>query len=374
MKTLNQILIKINNKCKNKNIKSFVFGKGLADILVNKTPEKINILVKANKNDKIIEELEILNDKLIKISFDKKIPEHNITYHNLFIEIEDLLKGNIKEIKPVNSFKDLKRKIIKLSKEGKENIKKDFNVIFEVLQEACDENLTIEINTVKEILKNKSLVKKTPKRFIYNYIRFICSQEKPKKIVSYLNTFGISEELFNTQLVESPFCNHLKPNDYFEFMFLIFNNVELNNIEEFLINKVGFHLRDTHFVVNLYNAISEIEDESELSARKFINKLGTTQRISNVIRLVKLLGFKELGKNIKSQKDLNIFKDEICLDESTIKAAFGIKNENTIKNLISIAKQKIIDDPEYNEKYKILTYLNKERGILWQEEKKEVSS
>ena len=366
MKKVVDILKEIVDTCSYKKDSAVIYGEGLRKIICNEQPQKIDIHIKSKK--KLLELEEIygkFENSLIKIHFGSKIETSPFTMNTIQVSLDELLNKTGK-ITPVNATKDIEKRITKFTKEAKENLRP--NYILDVIVESQQNNFNLDANTIEVIFKNRNLVNRIEKRKIYNFIKTLATFDKPRKIIANLNALGISQELFNEKLVESPFVNHLKPLDYFEFMYLIFNNIELENLEEFLVNKVGFHLRDSHFVVNLYKAISEIESEDETQARKFLACLGTKQRLPNVLRLLKFMGFKKLAQNIKSQKDAPIFRENLCIDESILKAAFNIKKEDTLDKLMVIARNKIIDNPEFNDKYKILTYLNKERGLLWQEE------
>lgn len=364
----------INWTCKKEKCEAFLHGPSLFDIVNGVEPEIIEVFIKTRKSFFDAENIfNKFNNKIIKIRITSKIPSSPFTAYNIVVGMDDFLDNNFDKISPVNSFKDAKKRVIKFTKEAKLHISDNPHYLMDILVEYHNKNLIIDANNFMFLFNNKSLLKLLEKRKIFNYFRNLLGFPRPRKIISLMNTLGYSDELFGIKLVESPFVNHLHKSDYYEMLSIIFDNVEIDELEDFLVTELGFHLRDTKFVVNLRKSISEIEDESEKQARLFLRTLGSTQRLKNVCRLLKTMGFSELSKKIKFQKDYVITKDKLCVNENILKSVFGSISEQTINNLIKIASDKVIEDPEFNKQTFLLNYLNKKKGTLWHEEK-ELSS
>jgi hypothetical protein len=155
----------------------------------------------------------------------------------------------------------------------------------------------------------------------------------------------------------------MKSSDVLEFMAVIFSNIPSSHLKDILVENCGFYERDTPHVINLVKALEEVEEEDEESARKFL-KIIEKRRVNNVTRLLKNLGFRDLSKNIKRQKEANVTKEDLCVDSDLIKVAFGIVDDDQITILLEKALQKVISEPEFNDKTKMLTYLNTERRNL----------
>jgi hypothetical protein len=80
--------------------------------------------------------------------------------------------------------------------------------------------------------------------------------------------------------------------------------------------------------------------------------------------LLNQLDHKELAKSVKKQKVTVVSSEELAVDKNILKAAFGIDNDKLLDKLIIMATEKIISDPEFNTRTKLLTYLNYERKTL----------
>lgn len=372
MKTVSEILNDINIKSKQLGVEVSLFGETLADIIISaingKSPNKIQLFV---NNSKLFDEkqFQCFNNSKIEFVFGKTAPKSPFTINNGIISLDNFLSGSIDCITPVTTKKDIIKNTIKFTREAKENIEKTPYDMLEAILLSQKDDLFLDSQTIDFIFKNKIHIHNIPKRKVQSFFKDILKTTKIRKAVANFNTLGLSKEFFGTNLVETSYLNHLNENDFYEFLYLIFNNIDPEQIEEFLVEKLAIPLRDTNLVKNLSVAISKIEGESELDARLFLVNLNSMLRISNVCRLLRIMGFKELAKNVRSQKNSPITKDKICVNENIISAAFGIDDSKLLEEILSIAVNKIIEDPEFNVQHKILSYLNKERGSLWQEKK-----
>jgi hypothetical protein len=181
------------------------------------------------------------------------------------------------------------------------------------------------------------------------------------------NTLGLSDELFGMKMKETSAVNHLKSADGLELFTILFSSVSNDELPSFLINKCGFYERDIGHVISLVNAINSIDMEYpkgvEFESRKFLSNIGK-KRIQNAVRLLNQLDLKELSKTVRKQKVSSFSVEEVAIDISIIKAAFGIENKDMLDKLINIAIQKVLENPEFNTRTKLLTYLNNERKYI----------
>jgi hypothetical protein len=146
----------------------------------------------------------------------------------------------------------------------------------------------------------------------------------------------------------------------YELFAVIFDNIDLNNLEMFLIEKCGFLLKDVEHVMRISKIIREISDESDTQLEKIITKVDRS-RVVNMCRLLKAMNYKLLVKNLRKQKNRILFKTELCINESVLRLSFGIDDQHELAKLLEIAKAKVAENSEFNDKTKILLYLNSER-------------
>jgi hypothetical protein len=149
----------------------------------------------------------------------------------------------------------------------------------------------------------------------------------------------------------------LKPSDSLEFLAVIFSDLTKDEIKKVL---PGFTPEEIEDIQNITDAISLITDESAETAYEILKTI-KGKRIQNMIRLLYAMKFKTLAKLVRNQKDTVFSVNQLCINSDIIKATFKINDEIEIKKLLDKALQKVIVSPEFNEKYKILSYLNNER-------------
>lgn len=351
--------------------KAYLFGSAIREILSGDKPKVFDVFIKIHHMEKIenIEKTLPVN-KSIRYTFGSTFTINDpFTVNMMYVDINDLLTGNI-EVKYFQSaLKDYNKNSIKFSKEALSDLRPEF--IFQAIELAMDTGFHLDPKTITEICSNINICNRLDKRDIYRFLSKILKNKRTRKIISLLNTLGISKELFGYNLKETSIVNHLKPSDVLEYFSIIFSEVPFDNLKDVLVNKCGFFERDTHHVINLSKALESIHEkysheegsESDEAARRllFIIK---SKRINNVARLLKLLNFKELARSIKKQKGVVVDSDNLCIDKDLIKIAFGIENEMTVDTLLEKALDKVIVDPSFNNQTKLLSYLNIERKKL----------
>jgi tRNA nucleotidyltransferase/poly(A) polymerase len=274
MKTVSQLLDEIRLKSYREfGADSYIYGECLRDILSGKTPEKITVFIRS-KNACDVDFSEFHNDN-VSIKIGKSVSEmkSSFTINNGYWRLQDMHEKNSDAIVPVSTVKDVNKKAIKFTREAKEKISDNPYIMLEALILSQKTDFFLDSQTLDFIFHNKRYLNTLSKRTIQNFFRGVVKTEKSRKIVSNLNALGVSKDLFGKNLVETSFLNHLKEKDFYEFLYLVFNNIESDELEEFL------------------------------------------------------------------------------------------------EKLLSIATDKIIQEPDFNSQHKILAYLNKERGSLWQEGK-----
>jgi tRNA nucleotidyltransferase/poly(A) polymerase len=343
--------------------KVYLIGESVRDSLLNKKPNTFEFFVETKeieKFEKISPRLNVFkNTKFIygkKVNADKEV----ITVNCLYIDLNDILNGvdNIQSFN--NGLRDFNKGVIKLTERTKLSFESTPAVVFTVLNAIDDTGFYIDPNTAFFIFNKRSFFNQIEKRKIFTCLKEILKRNHPRKFVSHLNTFGLSKELFGTNLVESPIINHLKPNDTYELFSILFDNIDINELESFLVEKCGFLLRDVENVMKVSKIIRNIEDESDAQLEKILMQVDKNRTV-NMCRLLKSMNFKILSKNLRKQKIRLFVKHTLCIDEKTIRVAFGLDDQLEIERLLELANNKIISNPEFNDKSKILLYLNSER-------------
>jgi tRNA nucleotidyltransferase/poly(A) polymerase len=336
----------------------FLFGSTLRELITTGKSEKIDIVI--NESDKAIQK-NILSVVPVGVNalFDSKVDYSHeyFTMDNIFAVIDDKFDGNIELQSTNNGLIDLNKKIIKLTKAGKTKFLEDPHFVFQVITMVAENKFMLDSGTITVFLQNKNIMKDIDPKSVFAFVKNIVSYDHPRKIISLVNTLGISKEIFGTKLCETSIVNHLKPDDYYEFIAVIFSDVDRASLRQTLI---GFAPKDVEIIKNISEAIASIEKEDEYNARRIINIINGT-RIQSMIRLLYAMKFKTLAKLVRSQKECVFNVSKLCITEETIRSTFKIDDENEIKNLLDKALKKVILDPGYNDKYKILTYLNNER-------------
>lgn len=340
--------------------KAYLYGTTIRKILNNEPVDYFNVFIKvhhAENREKLIENLP--HNSKIFYSLGTSISINDVfTINLLYVDIDTILNGNVEVQCFQQGLKDYNKKSIKFTKEALNNMKPDY--ILMAVEICVDTDFHLDSKTITEICSKKSILDTLPKREFYRFLVDSVKHKKTRKLISLCNTLGISNQMIGFELTESSVLNHIKSNDILEFMSVIFNKIPSDHLEKILIENCGFSKRDTPHIVNVSKALEEIKGDDEEEARKFLKTI-EKRRIPNVIRLLKLLGMKRLAINIKKQKEAIVTREDLCIDAELIKAAFGIIDDNQISILLDKALQKIIIEPDFNDKTKILLYLNTER-------------
>jgi len=338
----------------------YLYGEAVRDIINRQKPKIFNIFIKSSPS----EDIEILRNSLPTYKNIKYTIEPNFcipdifTVNMLYLDVNDILNGSINILSQQNGLRDFNKSSIKFTKDAAENIKPEY--LLEAIKLSVVTGFHLDPKTITIIFNNRDKIKDLDKREIYRFLVDSVKLRGTRKVISFLNTLGLSNALFGFKLTETSIVNHFNSLDVFEFFAVVLSEVKFEDLKPILIEKCGFAERDTEHVLKLSKAINEIEDESEISARKFLSTI-EKKRIPNAVRLLKNLGYKNLAKIIKKEKSAPVISSEFCIDERIIRAAFGIENPEVVGKLLEMAHQKIIDEPAFNNQTKILTYLNYER-------------
>lgn len=279
------------------------------------------------------------------------------TIDNIYAQIDETFDGNLEIQSTNNGLVDFNKRIIKLTKAGKERVKESPEFILDTITFIAENKFILDAGTISAFMQHKSIVKMCSPIKLYKFVIDIVRYEHPRKIISLINTLGISKELFNIKLTEISAVNHLRAEDYCEMVAIVFSDLEKNEFRKTLI---GFPPREIEAIKNISLALSLIESEDEVTARNIL-KTTNGYRIQNMIRLLYALKFKTLAKLVRSQKECAFSLNKLCIDGNTIRSTFKIDDEEKVKKILDKALQKVILEPEFNEKYKILSYLNTER-------------
>jgi hypothetical protein len=338
----------------------FLFGKSLRNlILKNVVSEKVMVLVKGQTTQEI---RDALSKHSINFSyvFGEEIPRNDIqfTIDDISLKVTDTMSSVI----PTGpGFTDLTMGVINLLPETEKAIETNPRIILDTLLLLSDTGFSLNMSTMKTLFfQRKHLLDIQNKREIYRFlVEVFVNSKKTRKIIATINTIGVASVLFGQNLFETAILNHLNKKDIEEFFSIIFRNVEIDNLRHFLVNKVGFADRDTNAIIEISTCIRQIENEDDVTARRILNVCGK-DKIQNLTRLLKALGYKTLSKLIKDQKEAVVSLDELDLTVETIKISFRIEDIEA-KKLLDLALNKVITEPSYNEKAKLLSYLNKER-------------
>jgi tRNA nucleotidyltransferase/poly(A) polymerase len=350
--------------------KIYLIGESLRDSLSGKKPSVFEFFIETKDTEKFEEFQPRLSVfKNIKVTCGKKInaDKEILTVNSLYLDINDILNGvdNVQCFN--NGLRDFNKGVIRITEQAKLNFDENPSIVFNILNTIDETGFYIDPNTTYFLFNKRNVFHKIEKRKIFNFLKDILKKNHPRKFVSYLNTFGLSKELFGVNLIESPVVNHLKHNDVYELFSVLFDNIELNELESFLVEKCGFLLRDVENVIRVSKIIRNIEDESDTQVNMILKQVDKN-RVVSMCRLLKAMNYKTLAKNVRKQKSRLFVKTELCVDERAIRVAFGIDNINEINNLLELAKKKIISNPEFNDTSKILLYLNSERTKLCQDQ------
>jgi len=348
--------------------KVYLYGSSIRDILLSEKPKSFDFYIRVHHADKEKENVPI-NLPLYKnvrytigTSFEISEP---FTINNLYVEVDDLLNNKVNIESFHNGWRDFNKGTVRFTKESVEDMKPEW--MLESISISVDTGFHLDPRTINEIFKHRSMITQIDRRKIYHFLSDSLKTKRPRRVISLMNTLGLSEELFGMKMCETSAVNHLKPSDSIELFTVLFASVPDAEMSKFLVDKCGFFERDTVHIVNLVKAINDIDMEMkngvDFEARKFLINIGK-KRIQNAIRLLNQMDNKELAKSVKKQKNAAVGVEQLSIDKNMIKAAFGIANESLLDKLINIAVSKVIAEPDSNTRTKLLTYLNQERKNL----------
>lgn len=338
----------------------YLFGSTLRNFLISENTTTLDVTVDEKDKDLQAKILNItIPNIVVNFIFNSEVDYSHeyYTLDNIYAVIGEDFSGNLEIQSTNNGLVDLNKKIIKLTKSGKDKVKESPQFIFDTITLIAENGFILDVGTISLFLKHKAIVKKADSRKISDFMKNIVGYEHPRKIVSLVNTLGISKELFDIKLVETSIINHLKAEDYCEFLAIAFSDVEPSDLRKVMI---GFSPKDVEMTKNISEAILSIKTEDVVTARNIL-KIIRSNRIQGMIRLLYAMKFKTLAKLVRSQKESVFDVKKLCIDEQTIRDTFKIDDDEEVKKILDMALQKVITNPEFNDKYKILTFINKER-------------
>jgi hypothetical protein len=335
----------------------FLFGSTLRKLVSEDVVDVLDVCININDSDTkkaILSE----SDGNFNVIFGEVDYTHEyFTFDNVYCKLPDNFDGNIELLSSNNGLIDLNKRIIKLTKAGKSKLAADPTFIFDIIMLSVNCKFILDSLTISAILQTRSIVKSVGDKYVCDFLRNILSSKYPRKMVAMMNTLGISNELFGANLYETSIVNHLKPEDFYEFVAVIFSHIDVNDVKKYL---TCFSPKDVEIISNIILAISLIEEENAYTARLML-KTTNKSRIQSLIRLLYAMKFKNLVKHVRAERDGVCDYDSLCVDEKILKQTFKNINEAEVKLLLDKALNKVLLNPEYNNVYKMLTYLNSER-------------
>ena len=343
----------------------YLYGKSLLFLYLNKESTSIDLFIKSKHvNEETIHKLKNINP-LINVTFDKELTFDSEIFTIMCIscDLKSVLEktGNI-EGKHI-SLTDLQKRNIRFI--DKENSSKNSKHILDAILLVGEIEFNFEIDTMKQIFINKSIVKNVIKRDIYHLLKNIYFKSvKPRKTIALLNTLGISKEFFDVNLIESAVLNNLGKRDINEFFALIFNGIDEDKQENFLVEKAGFHLRDVEKVLQVTKILNNVENQEHnpLTARKMLRAYGKDRALS-LYRLFKAIGLIELSQLIKNEKNSVIEIKDLCVNLDYVMKAFSVDSIDG-KKLLELALDMVIIQPELNKPHILLSALNKKKSSI----------
>jgi tRNA nucleotidyltransferase/poly(A) polymerase len=345
--------------------KVYLYGSAIRDILLSDKPKSFDFFIRVHHADKEKDDVPINLPmyKNVKYTIGTSLEMNEpFTVNNLYVEIEDLLNSKVNIESMHNGMRDFNKGTVRFTRDSIEDMKPEW--MLEAISISVDTGFHLDPKTINEIFRHRALITEIDRRKIYHFLIESLKTKRPRRVVSLMNTLGLSEELFGMKMRETSAVNHLKPSDSLELFTILFSEVPDSEVGNFLVDKCGFFDRDTVHIANLIKALNQIDIECkngmEFEARKLLNNIGK-KRVQNAVRLLNQMDHKELAKVVKKQKGNAIASEDIAIDKNMIKAAFGIANEEMLDKLINIAMNKVIAEPEFNTRTKLLTYLNIER-------------
>lgn len=357
-------LKQIYDICPDKEI--YLYGKCLFDIMSKKDVVNLDLLVKTkNIEDEIRAKLENNYHFNIKIDKNFDFADELFTVHCIYCNVRDIISLNSVSIEGrYPALIDINKKNIRFTEKAKNTLAENPSLIFDAILLACEYGYNLEISTMKNIITHKESIKKIEIRKIYHFLReLFLKSKKPRKSISLINTLGISKELFGKHLTETSIINNLNKKDVFEYFTVIFDSIPKNDLELFLAEKVGFHLRDAAQVLTISKLIEtalNTVNKDKLLARKILD-IYTIEKAGTACRLFKALGLTELATLIKREKNTFISSSEMTLTCEMIMSAFLV-DEAESKKLLEEAKNIAITNQELmKNSSKLLILLNKQR-------------
>lgn len=336
----------------------YIYGKSLFSLFTKNSYDTLEIFIQdKNVPNYIINNLEKLDEK-VSVKYGKDIVFTNeiFTVHCIYADLKALLNGKCNIEGRHLALVDLHKKNIRFI--DKENITPK-NILDSIL--LFGETLFgYEIESMKFIIKNKSIVKNINKRDIYFFLRNIfIKSKKPRKTITMLNALGVSEELFGIKLFENNVINDLHKTDINEYFALIFNNVDEEDLELFLIDKIGCHTTEADSIIKLTKIINSIHKEksNDVFARKILKEYGKSN-FNSLCRLLREIGSADLAALIKTQLKKPIEKSELCVDKDKLKATFKV-DDMMAEKLLESAQELVIMNPENNNYIQLMSLLYK---------------
>jgi hypothetical protein len=353
--------------CPDKDI--YLYGKCLFDIMSGKEVLTLDLLVKTRTiDDAVREQLENTYHFNIKIDKNFDLSDENFTLYCIWCSVKDIITLNKVEVEGRwPALIDINKKNIRFTEKGKNDLSSNPNVILDALLLACDNGYAVEIATMKHILTHLQGFGTVESRKIYHFLREVfVKSEKPRKSISLINTLGLSKELFGRHLVESSIVNNLNKKDVFEYFTIIFDDVPKNDLEQFLVEKVGFHLRDANHILTISKIIELFVNtpvRDVFLAHTIIEMYGK-DKISSAIRLFRSMGFNDFANIIKKERYNIVALTEMSLTIDTLMNTFLVDEEEA-KKLFAIAKNLCIVNPSLmNNNTTLLIELNKSLNNL----------
>lgn len=340
----------------------YIYGKTLLFLYLGKEPSTIDLFIQSkNVDENVISQLKTLNEK-ITVSYGKEITFFNeiFTVNCIYCELNNVLNqaGNIDG--KYLALNDLHKRNIRFI--DKEASSKNPKHVLEAILFSNETEFNLEVDTLKQIFVNRKEIQSIVKRDLFHFIRNLYMRSvKPRKAVALFNTLGLSTELFGVNLVESAVLNNLGKKDVNEFFALIFNNIDYDQLETFLVEKAGFHLRDVEKVLQVTHILNEIQsqDHNSVTARKILRVYGK-DRALNLYRLFRAIGLNDLAQIVKNEKNSPIDAKDLCVDLDFIMRAFNV-DQDKAKKLLDLALDIVIMHPELNEPSRLLSALNKQK-------------
>lgn len=339
----------------------FLFGKSLRNLIIKNTSlDKIQVFVKGEVTDETANKLSKHGINFSYV-YGEEIPREDIqfTIDDISVKITDALTAI--PTPTGNGFTDLTLGVINLLPEAEKKIETEPRIILDAILLLSETGFSLSVSLMRTLFfQRRQLLQITNKREIYRFlVDIFVNSKKTRKIIATINTIGVASVLFGENLSETAILNHLNKKDVEEFFSIIFKNVETSTLKDFLVNRVGFIERDTDAIIEILTCIKQIDKEDDVTARRILNVCGK-DKIQSLTRLLKALGYKTLSKMLKDQKSAAVSYDELDLTVETIKISFRIEDIEA-KKLLDMALKKVITEPSYNERDKLLIYLNKER-------------